>query len=153
MWKWITTLNVQELAIELAHCGYERNMCKWLGLYRRYVENIVKCDQRQIIISKCDTPTPELVLLVWIVDHAHHLCPNTVSHCNMCGLSHMEPMVQMSNNKIWHVSIFIVSSFDEEYRFVVICNICSIMCEVWASTIFPCHDTFALQKGLIYKRN
>ena len=35
------------------------------------------------------------------------------------------------------------------YGFVVRCNICSIMCETWASRFFLCHDTFAFQEGLI----
>ena len=40
-----------------------------------------------------------------------------------------------------------VSLFYEEYGFVVRCNMCSIICEVWSSTFVPCHDTFALQKA------
>ena len=45
----------------------------------------------------------------------------------------------------------VVSSFGEEYAFVVRYNICNIMCKVWASTIFPFYDTLVLQKGLIHK--
>ena len=43
-----------------------------------------------------------------------------------------------------------VSPFDEVYGFVVRCNMCSIMCEAWASTFVPCLDTLELQKSLIY---
>ena len=42
-----------------------------------------------------------------------------------------------------------VSLFGEDIWFVVSCNICNIMCEVWASTI--CNNTLSLQKGLGHK--
>ena len=68
------------VAIESAHCGCERNLCK-IGHGRRYVESMVEHDQRQSIVSKCDTQTLELVLgKVCIVDYSHHLCPNDMSH-------------------------------------------------------------------------
>ena len=61
MWKWVETLNVQELSNE---CHNWRctlgEICARIGLGPKYVESIVKCDRRQSIVSMCDTQTPDL---------------------------------------------------------------------------------------------
>ena len=76
------------VAIKSAHCSCERNR-ESNGFGRRCVESMVEYDQRQSIISMCDTQTLELVEgKVCMVDHSHHLFPQRpVSHHNACELS------------------------------------------------------------------
>ena len=47
-------------AIESAHCG-RGEICARIGLGRRDVESMAEYDQRQSIVSKCDTLALELV--------------------------------------------------------------------------------------------
>ena len=55
-----------------------------IGFGQRYVESIVEYDQRQRIVSKNDTQTPELVSSkVCIVYCSHHLGPNALAHIVM----------------------------------------------------------------------
>mgnify|MGYP006889383980 CR=1 FL=1 len=55
-----------------------------IGLDRRDVESMAKYDQRQSIVSYCDTQILELVWgKVCIAGHSHHLCPNAPSHITM----------------------------------------------------------------------
>ena len=73
-----------------------------IGLCRRDVESMVKYDQRQSIVSKCDTQTLELLFSkVLKVEHSHHLCPQRpISNHNVCELSCMEAMVRMADNEM-----------------------------------------------------
>ena len=61
-----------------------------IGFGERCVESIGEYDQRQSIVSKCNTHTPKLLLgNVCIVDHPHHLCHNVSSHMQcMSAKSH-----------------------------------------------------------------
>ena len=65
MWKWIMTLDVQELHRWMLQARVRvvigREIHARIRFGRRCVENIVEYDQRQSIVSKCDTQTPELV--------------------------------------------------------------------------------------------
>ena len=51
-----------DVAIKSAHHDCERNIYKdWFG--QRCVEGIVKCGQKQSIVSKCDTQIPKLCVV------------------------------------------------------------------------------------------
>ena len=61
---------LKNVAIECAHYDYKINLCKD-WVKLNIVESIVECNRRQIIVSKCE-----------------------------CGLSFIEPMIQMTNNRM-----------------------------------------------------
>mgnify|MGYP006973837031 CR=1 FL=1 len=137
------------VAIGSAHNECERILCKdWVWLKM--------CGKRSRM-----WPKQEHGIKVWYFDSwtwCKKSCdiwrwslvpPRLVSHCSACEWSHMEAIVHMANS--WMGSMCVVSLFGEEYGFIVRCNICSIMCEAWASTFSPCYDTLALQKTLIHK--
>ena len=66
------------------HIVLVREIRARIGLDRRDVESMAKYDQRQSIVSYCDTQILELVWgKVCIVNHSHHLCPNALSHIAM----------------------------------------------------------------------
>ena len=145
--SWCTRTLLMNVAIDSEHCDCERILCKdWVWLKM--------CGKRSRM-----WPKQEHGIKVWYFDSwtwCKKSCdiwrwslvpPRLVSHCSACEWSHMEAIVHMANS--WMGSMCVVSLFGEEYGFVVKCNICSIMCEAWASTFSPCHDTLTLQKGLI----
>ena len=78
-------------------------------------------------------------------------CP--VSHRNACELSLMEEMVRMADNGMGCSMYQCVRfpRFAKNMVNLVRCNMCRIMCEALESTFIPCHDTLALQKGLVYR--
>ena len=153
MWKWVIDCRcsrtlLMNAAIESAQYVYEK-FIQGLGFGQWCVESIVRCDQRQSIVINmwysdswtCLGQSVHSWLLSSLVPQ------QPVSHFSECELSRTEAIVRMAYNKMGS-NMCALSSFNEEYGFVVRCNICSIMCEVWASTFSPCHDTLALQKAL-----
>ena len=65
VWKWVVTLDVQELCKWMlqwrVHIVVVREIRASIGLGWRDVESMVEYDQRQSIVSKCDTKILELV--------------------------------------------------------------------------------------------
>ena len=128
-----------------AHCDCERNSCKdcvWSKM----------CGTHSWIWSKA-----EHCIQVWHWDsrtcfrQSVHIRPlsslvpqHPVSHHNVCEVSRVEEWFgwQTPGWALTHVLMCTIFPFGEVYGFVVRCNMCSIMCEMWASTFSPCHDTF-----------
>ena len=65
MWKWVAIANVEELYQWMlqsrVHIVVVREIRASIGLDRRDVESMAEYDQRQSIVSKCDTQTLELL--------------------------------------------------------------------------------------------
>ena len=73
-----------------------------IGLGRRCVENMVEYDQRQNIVSKCDTQHSQTCLGQSV--HSRPLSSlvpqRPISHGNACELSLMEALVRMADNRM-----------------------------------------------------
>ena len=85
MRKWVANCNCQELYIWMllsrVHTMTMGEICARIGFGQRCVESIAECDQRQSIISKCDTQTLELVQSkACIFNYSHHLCLKALPH-------------------------------------------------------------------------
>ena len=99
----------------------QEKFMKWLGWVKYVLKNMVECDERANIVSKCDIQTPELVKgkCAW------SFAPKSLlSNLTKCELDHLDAMVEMANN-MTASNIFIYA-----YNFLIQLRLC-YWSEMW----------------------